>query len=79
MQSCAKNNHESVPLSLTGIFASLLHNLCCLSLNISQTERDAEIFFFKVFIAVPFSQFSKDWDQKREHWVCCFPCLEGAL
>lgn len=48
MQSCAKNNHDSIPLSPSGIFAGLFHNLCCLSLKISQTERDAEIFFVLV-------------------------------
>lgn len=45
MKFFAKNNPDSVPLSPTGIFASLSHNLCCLNLKISQTEGVAEIFF----------------------------------
>lgn len=33
VHSCAKKNHESIPLSLTEIFASLFHNLCCQSIK----------------------------------------------
>lgn len=75
MQSCAKNNHGSVPLSLTGIFASLLHNLSCLSLNISQLERDAEIFFGSILLQFHSHAFQRTGIKEGSTGCVVFPNL----